>query len=144
MMRHHRRRTRHRALTVLAAPIAAVIAWSVLRACGVPLVTDSGTTVGVLAVAAVAALAALAGWGVVAVLQRRTRHPALWWGLLASATLSLSMLGPGQLASGWSLTGLIVLHFVTAAVVMGGMAATLAPTRRAEVTAGRTSPAPSA
>lgn len=118
-------RTFVRALTVAAAPAAAIMAWAILRLGGVALVTDDGRAVGPVSVIAVAALAALAGWGVVALLELHTRRPALWWGLIASATLSLSMLGPSQTAQGAALLALILLHLVTGAVVMGGFAASL-------------------
>jgi putative copper export protein len=82
--------------------------------------------VGAISVVVVASLVALAGWGVVAVLERRTGRPALWWGLVASAALSLSILGPGAAASDAGvLLGLVLLHVVTAAVVMGGLSASL-------------------
>lgn len=118
-------RTFTRALTVLAAPATAVTAWALLRLSGIALVTDTGSTVGPVSVIVVATLAALAGWAVIAVIERRTRRPALWWGLIGSATLALSILGPGQTAQGADLLGLILLHLVVAAVVMGGLGASL-------------------
>ncbi|HET7305703.1 MAG TPA: DUF6069 family protein [Segeticoccus sp.] len=119
-------RTRVRALTLVAAPAAAVGTWALLQAGGIELVTDAGRTVGAISVVVVASLVALAGWGVVAVLERRTGRPALWWGLVASAALSLSILGPGAAATDAGvLLGLVLLHVVTAAVVMGGLSASL-------------------
>lgn len=117
--------TRARALTVLAAGATALVAWALIRATGTQLVTEDGRRIGAVSAFVVATLAALTGWGVVALLERHTRRPALWWGLVASATLSLSILGPGTTANGAALVGLILLHIVTAAVVMGGLSASL-------------------
>ncbi|HET8601840.1 MAG TPA: DUF6069 family protein [Segeticoccus sp.] len=126
-MWHQRSRTRTRVLTVLAAPSVALAAWAVVRGLGTDLVTDDGRAVGAASVVVVSLLAALAGWGVVRLLERHTRRPALGWGLVASATLSLSILGPSTTASGAALVGLVLLHLVTAAVVMGGFSASFGP-----------------
>ena len=72
---------------------------------------------------------ALAGWAVVTLLERHTRRPWFWWPFLGSTALSVSMIGPSYLADGASAVALIALHFVTAIVVIGGLATTLTACR---------------
>jgi hypothetical protein len=118
--------TSRRAATVVAAPAAALAVWALTRVMGVDLVLKSGHgTVGPGAVVATALVAALAGWLVVRQVERRSAQPQRLWVLIGSTALGLSLIGPSWLADGTSAVALISLHVVTAAVVIGGFAATL-------------------
>ncbi len=120
--------TRLRFFTILLAPCAALAAWGLLRLAGVDLVTSLGTgtsTVGALDVTAAALAAALAAWAIVHLIERRARAPRRVWSLVSSTALAISMIGPSYFADGASAVGLMGLHVVTAAVVIGGLAATL-------------------
>jgi Family of unknown function (DUF6069) len=127
-------RTLHRTATVVLAPIAALGTWAVIRLIGVDLVVSTGRGhVGAGDVVVAATLAALLAWIVVRQLERRVRRPRRTWSFVASACLAVSTIGPDRLADGSSAVALIVLHFVTAAVVIAGFAGTL-PWRRPEPT----------
>jgi drug/metabolite transporter superfamily protein YnfA len=120
-------KTLHRIATVAAAPAAALLGWVVIRLAGIELVVSDPTgTVGPGDVFIAALAAALGGWFVVRWLERRSRRARQWWPLIGSAALSLSVIGPSRLADDASaavaLTG---LHFVTAIVVIAGLARTL-------------------
>jgi hypothetical protein len=115
---------KNRIATVLAATAIALLGWAAFRLLGVELVTEA-QTVGPVDAAAAALVAALAGWGVVALLERRSARPQRAWALIGSTALSLSMLGPSRLADGTSAAALIALHVLVAVVVMIGFARTL-------------------
>jgi hypothetical protein len=122
--------TRRRLGTVVLAPAAALAAWAAVRLIGVDLVVSSGDgTVGPGDVLTAALFGALAAWLVVRLLERRSRRPRLWWSLIGSTALSMSIIGPTWFADGASGVSLIGLHFVTAIVVITGFAGTL-PIRR--------------
>ncbi len=115
-----------RAATVVAAPAGALATWAVTRLIGVDLVLKPGHgTVGPVAVVATALVAALAGWLAVRQIERRSGQPQRLWVMLGSTVLGASLIGPSWLADGASAVALIALHVVTAAVVIGGFAATL-------------------
>jgi hypothetical protein len=124
--------TRRRIATVILAPAAALVAWAVVRLIGVDLVVSSGDgTVDPIDVLVAALLGALAAWLVVRVLERRSSRPRLWWSVIGSTALSVSIIGPSWLADGASGVSLIGLHVVTAIVVISGFAGTL-PIRRSD------------
>jgi hypothetical protein len=118
---------KRRIATVLAAPAAALAGWALIRLAGIDLEvsTDPGT-VRAGDVVAAALVAALGAWGVVLMLERWTSRPGAYWPFVASTALALSMIGPSYLADGASAVALMALHFVTAVVVIGGFASTLA------------------
>lgn len=119
-----RRRTL-RAVTVLAAMLAAVLVWTlIVPVFGVDLVvsTVGGTMrVTAVAVAGTALLAGAAGWALLAVLEHLTRSALPAWTIVAVAVLVISFAGP--LASGNSVAtaSLIVLHLVVGSVVVLGL-----------------------
>lgn len=121
------RRTRRRRLgTVIAAPVAALTGWAVIRLLGVDLVVSSaGGKVRGVDVIMAATLAALAAWAIVRALERRAQRPRQTWTLVGSTGLALSIVGPSWLAGGSAAVALIGLHVVTAAVVIAGFADTL-------------------
>jgi hypothetical protein len=116
-----------RLATVVLAPVAALAAWAIVRLLGIDLDVSGATgTVGAGDVVAAALAGAVAAWLVVALVERRSRHPRAAWGLIASTGLSLSVIGPSWLAAGAAgAVALIALHFVVAVVVIVGFAGTL-------------------
>jgi Family of unknown function (DUF6069) len=127
--------TRLRLLTIVLAPTAALAAWGLIRLAGVDLVTSPGgdtSTVGAPDVVAASLIAALLAYGVVRVIERRSREPRRTWSFVSSTALAVSVIGPSWLADGASAVALVGLHFVTAGVVIGGLGATL-PARRGHV-----------
>jgi molybdopterin biosynthesis enzyme len=65
-----------RLATVVAAPVAALIAWACIRLGGIDLVVTTGDgSVGPADVVVAALAAALAGWFVVRLLERYTDRP---------------------------------------------------------------------
>jgi hypothetical protein len=72
-----------------------------------------------------ALLGAGGGWLVVGWLERRSRRPRAVWAFTGSTVLAASIAGPAWLADGTTAVSLIVLHFVTAVVVITGFARTL-------------------
>jgi Family of unknown function (DUF6069) len=116
-----------RLATVVLAPVAALAAWAIARLLGIDLaVSGASGTVGAGHVVAAALAGAVAAWLVVALVERRSRHPRAAWGLIASTGLSLSVIGPSWLADGAAgAVALIALHFVVAVVVIVGFAGTL-------------------
>jgi hypothetical protein len=115
-----------RLATVVAAPVAALIAWACIRLGGIDLVVTTGDgSVGPADVVVAALAAALAGWFVVRLLERYTDRPGFWWPPLGSTALAVSTIGPAYLFDGVSAVALTGLHFVTAIVVISGFAATL-------------------
>ena len=119
--------TVRRALTVLVAALAALTTWFVvMEVAGVDLVVRAGGAVDritALPVVLASTAAALAGWGVLAVLERVTRHPARTWaagaGLLTLVSLQ-PVLAPSDTAAD-ARAGLAALHLVVAAVVVVGL-----------------------
>ena len=118
-------RTRRRIVTVVAAPLAALAAWAAFRLAGSDLVLNDGGTVGPVDVVAAALAGGLGAWCVVRVLQRHTQRPRFWWPLVGSAVLGASFIGPSYLADGVDALALGGLHFVTAMVLIWGLAATM-------------------
>ena len=105
-------------------------AWAVLRLLGIDLVVSVGDgVVGPIDVAITATVAALAGWLVVRLLERHSRHPQFWWAFGGSTALAVSGLGPSYFSDGASSVALMALHFVVAIVVIAGFIPTL-PIRR--------------
>ena len=129
-------RRRARALTVAAAILLPVLIWLVADpVAGHDLIVDGGPDqeplqVAAFAVVVVPLLAGLAGWGLLAVLEKMTRHARVIWLVIAAVFLLISFLpltGPG---TPWS-TRLILgsMHLVVAAVLMVGLTRTPPTTR---------------
>jgi Family of unknown function (DUF6069) len=120
-----------RVATVVLAPLAALVAWALLRAAGVAFDVSTGSgRVGAGDVLVAAVLAALLGWLVVRWLERHVEHPRLWWARVASACLAASIVGPSRLAGDVDSVALMGLHIVTAGVIVTGFAATIPRRRR--------------
>ena len=118
--------TRRRIATVILAPGAALAAWALTKAIGVDLVVSTGSgKVGPGDVFVAGLVAAVAAWGAVRLIERRSRRPRAVWSFTASTALAVSTIGPSWLADGSSAASLIALHFVTAAVVIGGFLPTI-------------------
>lgn len=118
-------RRRQRATVAAGAAGAALVVWGIAAAAGTtPAVVRTGTAteVGPLAVVATALMAALAGWGLLALLERRTREAARPWTVLAVLTLLVSLSGPvtsdTELASK---AALLLMHLAVGAVVILGL-----------------------
>jgi uncharacterized protein DUF6069 len=110
--------------TVIAATTIALLGWAAFRLLGVDLVTET-QTVGPVDAAAAALVAALAGWGVVALIERRAARPQRSWAQIGSTALAVSVIGPSWLADGTSAAALFALHVLVAVVVITGFAHTL-------------------
>jgi hypothetical protein len=114
-------------LAVIGATSAAAVAtWAVLAPlAGIDLEAEQGsstTEVTGVAVFLAATLSALAGWGLLALLERRTVNARKIWTLLAVAACVLSLGSP--LVSGIGIgakLGLALLHLVVGAVVVLGL-----------------------
>jgi hypothetical protein len=119
------RLNRRRLATVVLAPTAALAAWAAVRLIGVDLILEDGGTVGAGEVLAAALAGPVAGWFVVRWLERHSRRPRSTWAFLGSTALAVSIIGPSRLADGSTAVALIGLHFVTAVVVIVGLAGTL-------------------
>jgi hypothetical protein len=101
---------------------------------------EDGSTVGAGEVFVAALVGAVGAWCAVRGLERHSRRPRFSWVFVGSMALAVSIVGPSWLADGSCPVALIGLHFVTAAVVIVGFAATL-PLRRSGVTKPGRSPA---
>lgn len=118
-----------RLLTVGGATLAAAAVWIIARVAGTePTVSMSGRPpmdIGLFAVVATALAASLAGWAALAVLERLTRRPRVWWTVLALATLASSF-GPLLTARADAGTRgeLALIHTVVGAVLILGLAST--------------------
>lgn len=126
-----------RALIVLAATSGAVIVWVVAaRLAGVDLTIRQGdrapTEIGIALVVVTALLAGLAGWGLLALLERRTSRPAKVWPAVASVVMALSLVLPltSDATTGAHLT-LALMHLVVGAVLILGLRQTLTGSRPA-------------
>jgi hypothetical protein len=131
------RRSRARALAAAAAAAAAAIAWAVeVPLLGVRLTVRFGAmapqTVVAGQVAGAALVAGLLGWLLLAALDRRAARARAVWTATALLVLAVSLALPLAAATTTSAAvGLIVLHLVTGAVVVSGMAGTASTARTA-------------
>ena len=109
---------------VLVAAGAALAVWAATRAGGVGLTARTGDSVGPVApatVAFIALLAGLAGWGLLALLERVLRRPALVWRTVAVAVFVVSLTGPlGGVGTGAKLA-LAGMHLAVATVLVAGL-----------------------
>ena len=117
--------TRRRRITVALAPLAALAAWSMMKATGADLVLKTGTSVRAGDVVLAAVTGAVAAWVVARWIERHSHRPRSVWGFVASTALAVSGIGPSWLADGVTALLLFALHFVTAGVVIIGFLPTL-------------------
>ncbi len=117
---------RNRILGVAGATLAAVAVWAIeVPLLGIRLETQFGTAapqgVGIAAVVVSSLAGSLAGWGLLAILERRfARGRAIWTGiaiavLLASFSLPLSA---GTTTTTTTKVALAMMHLVVAAVLI--------------------------
>ncbi|WP_232660827.1 DUF6069 family protein [Pseudonocardia sp. TRM90224] len=115
-------RLRNRVLAVAGATVAAVVVWGIAVLVGVdPQVTMAGAPmqIGVVAVILNALVPSLLGWALLAILERRTQRARTIWTAVALVVTLLSLAGPlTSAADPGSMTTLIVLHLVVAAVLV--------------------------
>ena len=112
--------------TRVAAIVRAVTAtlgiWAISVFIGrVDLAVD-GKAIGPVAVVVVTLLAGLAGWGLLALLERRTARAWPIWRTIAIIVLVLSMLGPIGADTSLGRTTLSVMHVFAGAIVITGFA----------------------
>ncbi|MBV9095375.1 MAG: hypothetical protein JO132_16115 [Streptosporangiaceae bacterium] len=113
-----------RALSVAAASAAAVAVWAIaVPGLGIRLLVRFGSgspqTVHLDLVVGAALMACLAGWALLAVLERRTRHARAIWTAVAIAVTAASLglpLSAGITAA--AATALALMHVAVAAVLI--------------------------
>ena len=118
------RLSRTRVLGVGGAVTAAVAVWAVaVPLLGLHLIVRFGTgspqSIGLDFVVGASVIASLAGWGLLAMLERRTPHARLIWTITAVAVLLVSMslpLSAGTTAS--TRAALAAMHVAVAAVLI--------------------------
>lgn len=121
---------RTQAIAVVAATGATVAVWAIAeRLAGVDLTVRTGSGVGTqqvgpAAVVIVSLLAGLAGWALLAVLERFTRHAGLVWTIVALAVLVLSLAGPAGAVTAAAKLALACMHLAAAAVLIPTLART--------------------
>jgi predicted permease len=121
---------RPRALCAAGGALAAALAWIVeVPLLGIHLNVRFGTghiqTIPVGQVIGATVAASLAGWLLLTLLERRTRHARLLWTTIAVAALAASLALPLAAATTTSAAvGLIVMHLTVGAAVIPAMAHT--------------------
>jgi hypothetical protein len=124
---------RTRALCIAGGALAAGLAWLVeVPLLGIGLNFRFGTgpvqTIAVGQVIGVTLAASLLGWLLLALLERRTTRPRLFWTIIALAALAASLALPLAAATTTAAaTGLIVLHLTVGAAVIPALARTARP-----------------
>jgi hypothetical protein len=124
-----------RALTVAAGVVAATAVWIVADPlAGVALDVKSGSKTQHVALPVaifVSLLAGLAAWGVTTLLSRRSSgNPRTTWLIAGSIVLLVSLTGPlGSGIGTATKVSLVCEHLAVAAVLIPGMARTMAPRR---------------
>ncbi len=117
-----------RASAVVGTTIGALIAWTFLHeVSGIDLAVRSGgglRHVGAVSVAATSVAVTLAGWGLLALLERRVRHPHLVWSLTALIVFLISLLGALGGVSAADRAGLAGLHATVAVLAAAGLLGT--------------------
>ena len=105
------RRRALRAVTMVAAVLAAVLVWILI----VPIFGVD------LIVTGAALLAGAAGWALLATLEHLTRSAVPAWTVVAVLVLAVSLADPIAAASAIATASLIVLHILVGTVVVLGM-----------------------
>jgi hypothetical protein len=120
-----------RIVTVLVAPVAAMLIWLVQ---GPHLTVRTGegvVQVGPAAVIATSLAAGLAGWLLLAILERYSARPRRTWLVVAIAVLAMSLLGPIQYAVTVPTAGaLIAMHAVVGTILITGLSRRATLTRQ--------------
>lgn len=125
-----RSRIRGRAAIVGAAVMGALAVQAVLtQLLGMELEAKQGSSasvVGGVSVAIAAGVMSLAGWGLLALLERRTTRAERSWTIVAMVFTAVSLLGPlGSGVGPGAKVGLAALHLVVAAVLIPGLRRTV-------------------
>ncbi|MFB4297156.1 DUF6069 family protein [Actinomadura sp. NTSP31] len=115
-----------RALTVLAAAAAALLVWVIADPIAGAGMHARGQHVGPAAVLVSTLLIGLAGWGLLAVMERRAKRPGRTWGITAGIALGLSMTGPMDSEGAGTYAALTAMHLVVGAVLIAGLGRTAA------------------
>lgn len=128
----------HPAVIVAGATVAAVLTWTVARVAGVDMEVEGwgGQTmeVDLVAVTLAALGASLAGWGLFALLNRRSQRARQTWTAAAVAALLASLPGPLFAdASAGARIALTSMHLAVGAVLIPGLRAALATRRSSDV-----------
>lgn len=114
-----------RALTVVAGAAGALLLWAVdVRWAGIDLVVRQGDTVrqiGPAAVLLTALAAGLAAWGLLALLERTTRHAARTFRIVALLVLLVSLAGPLGSGTGAGRWALLAMHTTVGAALIVGL-----------------------
>lgn len=108
------RTTPQRATAVGAAAVAALVLWAGTG--GAPVLTD-GRHIGAAAVLVTTVVVGLAGWALLAVLERTTRHAPAIWVTVATLVFGLSLLPVAGAAKGSDLGALLGLHTIVYVVL---------------------------
>lgn len=120
-------RWRDRALGVLLAVLAAVLIWVVAApVAGVDLEAtlaegEPPMKIGLGAVIVSSLLTSLLGWGLLALLERVTRHGLRIWVIVAAVFTLLSLAGPTAADSGGAMVALALMHVAVGAVLIAAM-----------------------
>ncbi|HEY1486070.1 MAG TPA: DUF6069 family protein [Micromonosporaceae bacterium] len=122
---HPRRALTRRAATVAGAAASAAIAWTFLtQVAGVDLAVTSGHTTRHIGLAAVVVTALIVGSvasGLLAWLERHSRHPYRNWRVTALVVFVLSLLGPLGGSTGSAIGALAALHTIVATILIIGL-----------------------
>lgn len=120
-------RRRIRAVTVLAAMVAALLGWAVLDSlAGVELTVRTGAGGTVQAVGPAAAMVAalvsgLTGWALLALLERCSAEARSIWTVTPVLVLLVSLLGTSAATSTAATAGLASLHLLVGGVLIVGL-----------------------
>jgi hypothetical protein len=112
--------------TRVAAVVRAVAAtlgiWAISTFIGRVDLSVDGRAVGPISIVVATLLAGLAGWGLLALVERRTARAWPIWRAIAIVVLVLSMLGPLGADTGAGKTTLSVMHAFAGAILITGFA----------------------
>jgi Family of unknown function (DUF6069) len=116
-------KTTTRLVTIAAATVSALVFWTLTDGIGgIDLAVRQGTgtqPIGPVSVAATTIIAGLLAWGLLALLERRSRRPARTWTIIALAVFVVSLAGP--LGSGADLSSKLILtgmHMLVALILI--------------------------
>ena len=126
--RIHRIRARrlHRAITLVAAAVFAMIVWTIsVPVLGVDLIAGHGSSaqpVGPVSIAIVPLLAGGIGWALLALLERAGTTGRRVWRIVGWVVLALSLIGPITMAtSAGVLISLLLMHLAVGTTLLIGL-----------------------